>query len=93
MDFEWSDAKAASNLKKHRVSFLEAMTVFADPLSLTGYDPAHSADEDRFLTMGTSDAGGLLLVSHTDRHDSVRIISARLATRRERKDYENGRFP
>jgi uncharacterized protein len=93
MDFEWDETKAEVNEKKHGVSFTEAMTVFADPLSVTGYDPRHADDEDRFLTMGTSVVGRLLVVSHTDRGDAVRIISARFATRRERKDYEDGTFP
>jgi uncharacterized protein len=93
MDFEWDDAKAEANERKHGVSFTEAMTIFADPLSVTGYDPRHAAADDRFLTMGTSVAGRLLVVSHTDRGDAVRIISARMATRRERKDYEDGNFP
>ncbi len=93
MDFEWDDAKAESNERKHGVSFTEAMTIFADPLSVTGYDPRHADDEDRFLTMGTSVVGRLLVVSHTNRGDVVRIISARVATRRERKDYEDGNFP
>jgi len=93
MDFEWDDAKAESNERKHGVTFTEAMTVFADPLSVTGYDPGHADDEDRFLTMGLSVGGRLLVASHTDRGDVVRIISARKATRRERKDYEDGNFP
>jgi uncharacterized DUF497 family protein len=93
MDFEWDDAKAESNERKHGVTFTEAMTVFADPLSVTGYDPRHADDEDRFLTMGLSVNGRLLVVSHTDRGDMVCIISAREATRRERKDYEDGNFP
>jgi uncharacterized protein len=93
MDFEWDDAKAESNDRKHGVSITEAMTVFADPLSVTGYDPRHADDEDRFLTMGTSVGGRLLVVSHTDRGETVRVISARVATRRERKDYEDGNFP
>src|SRR5262245_2331434 len=93
MDFEWDDAKAESNERKPGVTFTEAMTVFADPLSVTGYDPRHADDEDRFLTMGMSVAGRLLVVSHTDRGNVVRIISAREATRRERKDYEDGSFP
>ncbi|HJT77544.1 MAG TPA: BrnT family toxin [Gemmataceae bacterium] len=93
MDFEWDDAKAESNERKHGVSFAEAMTVFGDPLSLTGFDPGHSDDEDRYITMGTSAAGRLLIVSHTDRGDKVRLISAREATRRERRDYEDGSFP
>lgn len=92
MDFEWDDAKAELNERKHGVSFAEAMTVFGDPLSLTGYDPDHSEDEDRYLTMGSSAEGRLLLVSHTDRGAKVRIISARPASRRERKDYEDGNF-
>jgi uncharacterized DUF497 family protein len=102
MDFEWDDAKAESNERKQGVAFTEAMTMFADPLSVTGYDPRH-ADEEvrfltmgievRFLTMGISVEGRLLVVSHTDRGDTVRIISARQATRRERKDYEDGNFP
>ena len=93
MDFEWDEAKAESNERKHDVTFVEAMTIFADPLSVTGYDPLHAVDEERFLTMGTSVDGQLLVVSHTDRGESIRIISAREATRRERKDYEDGSFP
>jgi hypothetical protein len=93
MEFEWDDAKAESNERKHGVSFTEAMTVFADPVSLTGYDPDHSDDEDRYITMGLSATGRLLVISHTDRSDKVRIISARKASRRERKDYEDGNFP
>ena len=93
MDFEWDDTKAESNERKHGVSFAEAVTVFADPLSLTGYDPGHSDDEDRYITMGTSLEGRLLVVSHTDREDKVRLISAREASRRERRDYEDGDFP
>jgi uncharacterized DUF497 family protein len=90
MDFEWDQQKAARNVAKHGVSFYEAATVFGDPLAMTYYDPDHSQDEDRFLTFGHSDAGHLLVVSHTDRDDRVRIISARRATRRERKAYEQG---
>ena len=93
MDFQWDDAKAGSNEEKHGVTFAEAITVFADTLSVTGYDPGHSDEEDRFLTMGVSVEGRLLVVSHTDRGDAVRIISARAASRRERKDYEDGSFP
>src|SRR5437868_10369628 len=93
MEFEWDEAKAEANQRKHGVSFTEAMTVFADELSLTGYDPAHSDDEDRYITMGVSATGRLLVVSHTDRGDEVRIISARVASRGERRDYEDGNFP
>jgi len=83
MDFEWDDVKAESNERKHGVAFTEAMTVFADWLSVTGFDPRHADEEDPFLTMGTSIDGRLLVVSHTDRFDVVRIISAREATRRD----------
>lgn len=93
MDYEWDDDKAEANERKHGVAFTEAMTVFADPLALTGYDPNHSDDEDRYLTMGQSDDGRLLVVSHTDRGENIRIISAREASRAERKDYEDGDFP
>ena len=93
MGFEWDDAKAEANERKHGVSFAEAETVFGDPLSLTGYDPAHSDDEDRYITMGMSTEGRLLIVSHTDRGDKVRLISAREASQRERRDYEDGNIP
>jgi hypothetical protein len=93
MDFEWDDDKAEANERKHGVTFTEAATVFDDPLSLTGYDPDHSDDEDRFITMGQSAEGRLLIVSHPDRGGNVRIISARVASRAERKDYEDGNFP
>lgn len=93
MDFEWNDDKADINERKHGVTFTEAMTIFGDFLAVTGYDPFHAENEDRFLTMGMSVEGRLLVVSHTDRGDKIRIISARQATRRERKDYEDGRFP
>ena len=73
--------------------FPEAMTVFGDPLSLTAIDPEYSRAEKRFVTMGTSTTGRLLVVIHADGDDEVRIISARVATRRERKEYEDGRFP
>lgn len=93
MEFEWDDDKAAVNERKHGVAFAEAMTVFADPLALTGYDPDHSDGEDRYLTMGRSADDRLLVVSHTDRGENIRIISARLASRAERRDYEDGNFP
>src|SRR5512135_3514356 len=88
MEFEWDPDKAARNLAEHGVSFHEAATVFGDPLAITYDDPDHTEDEDRFLTFGHSRAGHLLVVSHTDREDRIRIISARRATRRERKIYE-----
>jgi uncharacterized DUF497 family protein len=93
MEFEWDEVKAKANERKHGIDFTEAMTVFADPLSLTGYDPDHSSEEDRYITMGYSAEGRLLVVCHTDRDEVVRIISAREASRGERKDYEDGNFP
>jgi uncharacterized DUF497 family protein len=88
--FEWDRAKAAENLRKHAVSFEEAATVFRDTLSATGRDPDHSVDEVRYITFGISSRGRLLVVSHTERGDTIRIISARLVTRGERKIYEEG---
>ena len=89
MIFAWDPAKAAINLRKHQVSFEEAGSVFLDPLSLTGSDPDHSIHEERWLTFGRSSAGRLLVVSHVDQDDTVRIISARACTTAERKLYEN----
>ena len=88
MDFDWNDRKAARNLKKHRVSFTEAATIFGDPLSLTYNDPDHSFDERRFITIGISERGRLLIVSHTEQDDAIHIISARETTRAERSLYE-----
>lgn len=89
--FDWDPRKAKSNHAKHGVSFEEASTVFGDPLSLTIVDPAHSRPtEERFVTIGNSYLGGLLVVTHRDEGENIRIISARKATRRERKDYEEG---
>lgn len=90
MEFEWDPDKAARNFAKHRVAFAEAATVFGDPMAITFYDPDHSDDQDRYLTFGWSTEGRLLVVSHTDRENRNRIISARAATRRERKIYEEG---
>ena len=91
MEFEWDSAKEKSNLRKHQVGFSEAKTVFGDPLALTVQDPTHSFDENRFLSMGRSEADRLIVVSYTERHgDMIRIISARLASRKERRKYEQG---
>jgi uncharacterized protein len=90
MEFEWDPPKALGNLAKHGVAFQEAATVFGDPLAITFGDPDHSKEEDRFLTFGHSTTGRLLVVSHTDREDRTRIVSARKATRKERKIYEEG---
>ncbi len=86
--FEWHRAKAEENLRKHHVSFDEAVTVFYDPLSATFDDEAHSAQEARFITVGYSARGRLLVVAHAARGASVRIISVRRATARERKRHE-----
>jgi uncharacterized DUF497 family protein len=88
MDLEWDVAKAEANLRKHGVSFHEAATVLGDPLSRVIDDPIHSQGEDRYIVMGTSSLGRLLLVSITDRASRVRIISARQMTPRERRAYE-----
>ena len=90
MHFEWDRAKAEDNIAKHGVSFEEATTALRDPLSTTGVDPDHSFGEERFITFGVSTRGRLLVVAHTDREDIIRIISARDATRTERKIYEEG---
>ena len=87
--FEWSPAKADMNWRKHRVWFREAMTVFSDVLSRTVDDPDHSFDEFRFVTIGRSGSHRLLVVVHTEEGNRIRIISARRATRREQKQYEN----
>jgi uncharacterized DUF497 family protein len=88
LEFEWDPAKAELNLKEHGVSFDEATTVFRDTLSITIADPDHSDSEDRFIDIGMSHRGQLLVVSYTERKDKIRIISARRATRTERKSYE-----
>ena len=88
MNFEWDSDKAAENLERHGVPFEEAATAFGDPLSITIGDPDHSETEDRFILLGMSFRGRLVVVVHTDRGETVRLISARLATRRERQSYE-----
>jgi uncharacterized DUF497 family protein len=85
--FEWDERKAASNLRRHRVSFDEAMTIFGDWHSITIPDPSHSEGEHRFLILGTSSRGRVLVVSHAERGENVRIISARCANARERREY------
>ena len=88
MRFEWGPEKAEANLKKHGVSFQEAASVLGDALSITYPDPDHSIGEHRFITVGTSQSGIVLLVAHTDRRGNIRIISARKTTRKERRHYE-----
>jgi hypothetical protein len=87
--FEWDPAKAARNVSKHGVSFDEASTVFGDPLAGTILDPRHSGDEPRFVTIELSMSRRLIIVTHMEREDRIRIISARRATRRERRTYES----
>ena len=90
MEFEWNNRKAASNLKKHGVSFPEAASVFGDPLALTFDDPDHSVGEHRLLTFGVTRTGQLVVVSNTERNGSMRIISARRMQKHERNIYEEG---
>ena len=88
MEFEWAPAKAAANLRKHKVSFDEAVTVFAGFFSITAPDPDHSEEELRYITVGRSNRDRLIMIAHADRHDRIRIISARKLTRNERSAYE-----
>lgn len=88
LDFTWDPDKAASNAEKHGITFPEASTAFGDPLSITVPDPDHSEGEARFLLMGLTSGGRLVVVAHLEGQDAIRIISARLATRAERRDYE-----
>lgn len=90
MEFEWNPEKAVINQRKHNISFQEASTVFDDSLSVTFPDPDHSIGENRYVIIGMSRSGQLLVVSHTDRENRTRIISARKATRQERRFYEEG---
>jgi hypothetical protein len=90
MEVTWDPRKAAANHKKHKVSFEEASTALADPLAITGADPDHSVGEVRWITFGVSNRERLLAVSHTEEGDIIRIISARAATRPERRLYEEG---
>ncbi|HYX43310.1 MAG TPA: BrnT family toxin [Pyrinomonadaceae bacterium] len=88
MKFAWDDEKAAVNLAKHGVSFAEAESVFDDPLYVDFYDPDHSADEHRYIIIGASQQGRILIVSYTERDHVIRLISAREVTRNEREAYE-----
>lgn len=90
MKFTWNPNKADTNLQKHGVSFEEATTALRDALSVTGYDPEHAVGEDRYITFGISNKNRLLVVSHTEEQNVIRIISCRPATKSERKIYEQG---
>jgi len=88
LNFVWDAEKAENNFKKHQVSFEEATTVFSDPLSLTVPDPEHSIGEERYVDIGRSNNGRILIVVYSEREGNIRIISCRRATRRERRFYE-----
>ena len=88
VNFEWDPSKARQNRRKHRVSFQEAASVFGDPLAITYPDPDHSIMEERFITVGMSNARRVLVVAHADREENIRIISARKTMPQERKYYE-----
>ncbi|MGH7307520.1 MAG: BrnT family toxin [Candidatus Rokuibacteriota bacterium] len=88
MTYEWDPVKAAANVKKHRVTFEEAASVFLDSAALTFWDPDHSEEEDREITIGRSARQRVLFVAHAAHEGNVRIISARRATRREQRQYE-----
>ena len=90
VEFEWDPEKEQANIGKHSVAFTEAATVFGDPLEITIPDPDHSIGEARFVSMGYSSLNRLLIVSYTEREDRIRIISARTASSRERRQYESG---
>lgn len=93
MEFEWNPEKATENLKKHRVTFQEAATIFGDPLAITFYDPDHSINENRYITFGMSLQKRLIVASHTERRGKTRIISARLMDRKERKSMRKANTP
>ena len=90
LTFEWDLTKALENERNHRVSFAEASTSFGDVMSLTEHDPGHSGPEDRYVLLGLSSTGRLLVVVHTERGDNIRLISARPANRREAAKYSQG---
>ena len=89
LTFEWDEKKADDNLRKHGVSFDEAKTVFNDPFSVTIYDPDHSSDEQRYIDIGLSSKGRLIVVSYSERGERIRIISSREAKKKEQREYEN----
>ncbi|MGH7233059.1 MAG: BrnT family toxin [Nitrospiraceae bacterium] len=90
LSFEWDERKARANLKKHKVGFDEATTVFTDPFSITIHDPDHSGHEQRYIDIGSSDKGRVLVVVYTERGSIIRLVSCRKATPSERKRYEKG---
>ena len=90
LSFEWDEVKAKENLRKHEVSFEEGKTIFNDPFLFTFPDYEHSVDEERYVNIGLSVTGRILILTHTERQDKIRIISCRKATARERRFYEEG---
>ena len=90
MQFEWDENKGRQNLSKHGVSFEEATTIFDDPLYVDFYDPDHSENEERYLIVGQSNRGRILILSYTERGNKIRLISVREVTPQERKTYEQG---
>jgi uncharacterized DUF497 family protein len=93
LQFEWDEDKSRGNLKKHRVAFEEAKTVFNDPFAITIVDPVHSDEEGRYLGVGQSAKGRMLMVYYTERKDNIRIIGCRKATKSERRTYEDQEIP
>ncbi|MGH7884685.1 MAG: BrnT family toxin [Thermodesulfobacteriota bacterium] len=92
LTFEWDEKKASSNLRKHEVSFKEVKTIFNDPLSITIPDPRHSGEEDRYVDIGLSAKGRVLVVVYTERQKNIRIISSRKATKTEHRNYEQKQY-
>lgn len=92
LTFEWDEVKAKANFKKHKVRFEEGKTIFNDPFLFTFPDNRHSASEERYINIGLSANGRVLILTHTERYDKIRIISCRKATTRERSFYEEGSF-
>jgi uncharacterized DUF497 family protein len=90
VEFEWDPDKAAANLKKHGVDFVEATTIFGDPLEVTISDPNHSKGETRFLSLGLSAEARILVVAYTEREGKIRVVHARVAAPKERRAYESG---
>lgn len=92
LTFEWDEVKAKANIQKHKVSFEDGKTIFNDPFLFTFTDEKHSTNEERFINIGLSANGRILVLTHTERQDKIRIISCRKATAREKKFYEEGSF-
>lgn len=92
LEFEWDETKAKANFKKHKVNFEEGKTIFNDPFLFTFPDDKHSANEERYINIGISANGRILILTHTERQGKIRIINCRKATTRERRFYEEGNF-